>query len=88
VSSRLVVNLADAAVTAAIAGAGIARVLSDQVAEPLKSGALVRLLEAFEPTPMPASLVYPRQRLVPLKLRAFLDFATPRLRQRLGYENP
>lgn len=88
VASRLTVNSAEAAVVAAIAGAGIARVLSDQVAELLKSGALVRLLQAFEPTPMPASLVYPRQRHAPLKLRAFLDFATPRLRQRLGYESP
>ncbi|GLQ91518.1 LysR substrate-binding domain-containing protein [Dyella acidisoli] len=87
VASRLTVNSAEAAVIAAIADAGIARVLSDQVAKPLRSGALVRLLQAFEPTPMPASLVYPQQRQVPLKLRAFLDFATPRLRQRLGYEN-
>ncbi|RUL78942.1 LysR substrate-binding domain-containing protein [Dyella choica] len=88
VSSRLIVNSAEAAVVAAVAGAGIARVLSHQVAEALKSGALVQLLQAFEPAPMPASLVYPNQPHAPLKLRAFLDFATPRLRQRLGYENP
>ena len=88
VASRLTVNSAEAAVIAAITGAGIARVLSDQVADPLRSGALVRLLQAFEPAPMPASLVYPGQRHVPLKLRAFLDFATPRLRQRLGYASP
>ena len=88
VGSRLIVNSAEAAVIAAIADAGIARVLSDQVADPLRAGTLVRLLEAFEPSPMPASLVYPRQRHVALKLRAFLDFATPRLRQRLGYESP
>ncbi|MBB6186646.1 LysR family transcriptional regulator [Rhodanobacter sp. MP7CTX1] len=87
VSSRLTVNSAEAAVIAAIADAGIARVLSDQIFDPLKSGVLVRLLEAFEPTPMPASLVYPKQRHVPLKLRAFLDFVTPRLRERLGYKN-
>ena len=87
VASRLTVNSAEAAVIAAIAGAGVARVLSDQIADALKSGTLVRLLQPFEPAPMPASLVYPRQRHVPLKLRAFLDFATPRLRQRLGYEN-
>jgi DNA-binding transcriptional LysR family regulator len=86
VASRLTVNLAEAAVTAAVTGAGIARVLSDQIAEPLQSGALVRVLESFEPAPMPASLVYPAQRHVPLKLRAFLDFATPRLRERLGYQ--
>lgn len=88
VGSRLTVNSPEAAVIAAIADAGIARVLSDQVAEPLKSGALIRLLQAFEPTPMLVSLVFPVHRHVPLKLRAFLDFATPRLRQRLGYESP
>ena len=87
VSSRLVVSSAEAAISAAIAHAGIARVLSDQVADALGSGILVRLLAAFEPAPMPASLVYAAQRHVPLKLRAFLDFATPRLRERLGYQH-
>ena len=88
VSSRLTVNSAEAAVMAATAHAGIARVLSDQVDDRLQSGQLVRLLQAFEPAPMPVSLVYPSQRQVPLKLRAFLDFATPRLRERLGYTMP
>jgi hypothetical protein len=36
---------------------------------------------------MPVSLVYPSQRQVPLKLRAFLDFSIPRLRERLGYKD-
>ena len=40
-----------------------------------------------EPTPFSVSIIYPSQRQVPLKLRAFLDFAVPRLRKRLGYEN-
>lgn len=88
VSSRLTVNSSEAAVAAAITGGGIARILSHQVDALFKSKALVRLLESFEPSPTPVSLVYPRQRQVPLKLRAFLDFATPRLRERLGYKNP
>jgi DNA-binding transcriptional LysR family regulator len=88
VSSRLTVNSAEAAVVAATADAGIARILSDQVQQHLQQHTLVRLLEAFEPAPMPVSLVYPGQRQVPLKLRAFLDFAAPRLRTRLGYRNP
>jgi len=29
-------------------------------------------------------LVYPGERMIPLKLRAFLDFAAPRLRLRLA----
>ena len=80
---RLVVNSVEAAVAAAAAGAGIARALSYQVEGLLASRALVTLLEAYEPPPMPVSLIYPGQRQLPLKVRAFLDFATPRLRERL-----
>lgn len=85
VPSRLMVNLGEATVAAAAAGAGIARGLSYLIDDLLRSGAVVRLLEAYEPPPMPVSFIYPSQRQVPLKLRAFLDFATPRLRARLGY---
>jgi DNA-binding transcriptional LysR family regulator len=88
VSSRLSVNSAEAAVIAAVEDGGIVRVLADQVDPLLKAGTLVRLLQAHEPAPMPLSLVYPGQRLMPLKLRAFIDFATPRLRERFGYQHP
>lgn len=87
VPSRLSVNLAEAEVAAAVAGAGIARVLSYLIEDLLKSRALVTLLEAHESPPIPVSVIYPSQRQVPLKLRAFLDFAVPRLRKRLGYES-
>lgn len=87
VPSRLGVNLGEAAVAAATAGAGIACVLSYLVDDLLKSRSLVKLLGAYEPPPIPVSLIYPGQRQVPLKLRAFLDFSIPRLRQRLGYKN-
>jgi len=84
VSSRLTVNSAEAAVVAAIGNAGVIRLSSDHVESHLRSGVLVRLLQGFEPAPMPVSLVYPNQRQVPLKLRAFVDFAIPRLRDRLS----
>lgn len=87
VSSRLVVDSSEAAIIAATAGAGIARALSYQVDKLVESGALVTLLEAYEPAPMPVNLLYPSQRQVPLKLRAFLDFSVPRLRERLGYQS-
>lgn len=85
VPSRLVVNSVEAAIVAAEEGAGIARVTSYQLEEPGRSRKLVRLLEAFEPKPIPVSLIYVSQGQTPLKLRAFLDFAIPRLRARLGY---
>jgi DNA-binding transcriptional LysR family regulator len=83
VHSRLVVNTAEAAIDAAIAGLGITRVLSYQVADAVRAGLLVIVLKKFEPAPLHISLIYAGQRLLPLKLRAFLDFAAPRLKARL-----
>ena len=84
IHSRLVVNTAEAAVDAAKAGVGITRVLSYQVANALREGALVLALQDFEPAPLPVNLVHVGQRLLPLKLRAFLDFATSRLQAALS----
>jgi len=42
------------------------------------------VLEAFEPIPWAVSLIYPGQGPLPLKLRAFLNFASPRLKARLS----
>jgi DNA-binding transcriptional LysR family regulator len=83
IRSRLVVNTAEAAIDAAIAGVGITRVLSYQIANAMQAGALAVALEEFEPVPAPVSLVYAGQGRLPLKLRAFLDFAAPRLKARL-----
>ena len=83
VHARLVVNTAEAAIDAAIAGLGVTHVLSYQVAAPVKAGLLNVVLQELEPAPSPVSLVYSGQRRLPLKLRAFLDFAAPRLKARL-----
>jgi len=84
VTWRLMVNSIEGAVVAAEQGAGVARVLSYQIDQQIKSGSLVRLLEEYELPKAPVNLIYPSQRQVPLKLRAFLDFASPRLRLRLN----
>ena len=84
IHSRLVVNTAEAAIDAAVAGVGITRVLSYQVAGAIRSGALVLALREFEPAAVPVSLVYPGQGLLPQKLRAVLDFAGPRLKAKLS----
>jgi DNA-binding transcriptional LysR family regulator len=83
IHSRLIVNTAEAAIDAAMAGGGITRVLSYQAAAAVRAGALAIVLQDFEQVPSPVNLVYPDQRLLPLKLRAFLDFAAPRLQARL-----
>lgn len=80
IRSRLVVNTAEAAIDAAVAGVGLTRVLSYQVADAMRTGALKTALEAFEPAPWPVSLLHAGQGILPLKLRAFLDFAGPRLK--------
>jgi len=77
------VNTADAAIAAAISAAGITRVLSYQVREAVAAGALRLILRPFEPEPLPVHLVYAAQSQLPLKLRAFLDFAAPRLKMSL-----
>lgn len=86
--SRLSVTTAEAAIAAAQMGLGVAQVLSYQAAEALQTGALVRLLQAHEPAPVPVSLVYPGQGRLPAKCRAFIDHAAPRLRERLAGLSP
>ncbi len=83
VRRRLSVTTAEAAIEAARLGSGLIRVLRYQIAEAEKHGKLVAVLRDFEPDPLPLSLVYPNASLIPLKLRAFLDFAVPRLKARL-----
>jgi len=80
---RLTVTTAEAAIDAAIAGVGIARVLCYQAKSPQYADQLVTVLDQCAPPPMPINLVHAGQGLLPLKLRAFIDFAAPRLKQRL-----
>jgi DNA-binding transcriptional LysR family regulator len=83
VHSRLAVNTAESAIEGAIAGVGLTRVLSYQVADAVETGKLVVVLRKFEPEPSPISLIHVQGRRVTAKLRTFLDFATPKLRERL-----
>lgn len=84
VQSRLSVNTAEAALDAAAHGVGLTRVLSYQAARAIEDGRLESVLEAFEPAPVPVSLIHAPQRTLPLKVRSFIDFATPRLSARLA----
>jgi DNA-binding transcriptional LysR family regulator len=82
VHSRLAVNTAEAAIAAAMLGVGVIRVLSYQVADAVRDNALSVVLDKYESAPLPINLVHKGQAPLPLKLRAFLDFVTPRLRGR------
>lgn len=83
IRSRLVVNTAEAAIDAAIAGLGVTRVLSYQATDALAQGQLQIVLSDCEPSPLPVSLLHAGQGLQPLKMRSFIDFAAPRLREGL-----
>ena len=78
-------NTSEAAVLAAIAGTGLTRVMSYKMDAARRAGSLELVLEAFEPEPLPVHIVYPPRNPVPLKLRAFLNWVTPRLKARLAF---
>lgn len=78
--ARMVVNSAASNLAAAVGGVGIARLFDYQLSGHIQSGALVRLLPEDDSELRPVHIVYPRQGLMPLKVRAFIDWATPRLR--------
>jgi DNA-binding transcriptional LysR family regulator len=84
IHSRLVTNTADSAMNAAMLGAGLTRLLSYHVVDAVREGRLQIVLEPFELAPLPIHLVHAGQAPLPLKLRAFLDFMSPRLKARIS----
>ncbi|MAM59610.1 MAG: LysR family transcriptional regulator [Salinicola sp.] len=81
VNPRLTVSSLAAAIDIARRGWGLCRVLSYQVGPDLESGTLQTVLEEHEPAPLPVHLVHVEGRRAAAKVRAFIDFAAPRLRQ-------
>lgn len=84
VRPRLAVTSAQAAVDAALGGVGFTRLLCYQVAKHIDTGRLETLLDDFEPPPLPVNLLHVGQGRMSFKVRCFLDFAAPRLRQSLA----
>ena len=83
IRARLATTLAESAVDAATAGLGLVQTTSYQASQAIGDGRLVIVLRRFECAVTPVSLVYARDRLLPLRLRAFVDFAAPRMKARL-----
>ena len=77
---RLVVNSVRSAVASAVDGCGVTRVCLCHVAQHVHEGELEILLADNENSPLPINLVTPPGRLSTQKVRAFVDFAVPRLR--------
>jgi DNA-binding transcriptional LysR family regulator len=84
VRSRFVASNLESACDAARAGLGITVAFSYLLAESIKSRQLLPVLQDFQPPAQPVSFVYSPNRFMPAKLRAFLDFAVPRLRAQLA----
>ncbi|MDR5754557.1 MULTISPECIES: LysR family transcriptional regulator [unclassified Caballeronia] len=77
---RLTTTTNDAAITAAVAGFGITRLLSYQIAQHLRDGTLEIVLPDFEPPALPIQVVHREGRHATQKVRAFLDLAIDTLR--------
>jgi DNA-binding transcriptional LysR family regulator len=78
---RLVVNTVRAAVASAVGGYGVTRLFSYHVAEEVAQKRLQILLSKHEYPPLPVQLLAPEGRFAVPKVRAFVDFAAPRLKQ-------
>jgi DNA-binding transcriptional LysR family regulator len=74
IPTRLCANDLDTLVSAALAGSGLVRVPSWQVAPCLADGRLRTVLEAWQRPPTPLSILTLRNRLLLPKVRAFVDF--------------
>jgi DNA-binding transcriptional LysR family regulator len=77
---RLIVNSVEGAVASAIEGHGVTRVFSYHISKQVRDGTLRILLAEHEHPPLPVHLLTPHGRLAVPKVRAFVDFALPRLR--------
>jgi DNA-binding transcriptional LysR family regulator len=72
-------NNADILRAAALSGIGIALLPSWAVGDDLRSGALTRILPGCEPPPSAVYAVYPSNRLMSAKVRAFVDHLARRI---------
>jgi len=80
IDARLKVTSNDAAITAAQAGFGIARLLSYQVAAEVSAGQLRLLMPEFDPPQYPVHILHREGRHASARVRAFIDLLAERLR--------
>jgi DNA-binding transcriptional LysR family regulator len=80
IHANLQCNSNEAAISAAMSGWGLTRVLHYQVGPALLEGHLRIVLAGSEEPPLPIHVLHPQGRHAPAKVRAFLDLAVARLR--------
>ena len=77
---RLIINSIRGGVASVVGGRGVGRFFSYQVAEQVRRGEVEIVLNGDEHAPTPVHMISPQGRLAVPKVRAFMDFAVPRLR--------
>lgn len=78
--TRFLVNTADAAIAAAVAGRGVTRVLSYQVAAEVADGKLQIVLPEAEGAPLPVHVVHKEAGQTSARVRAVVDYLVEDLR--------
>lgn len=73
VQGRFTANNPDAIREAAVAGAGIAVAPQWLVADALRQGHLITILDDHVPTPFEINAIYPQRRFVPASVRCFIE---------------
>ncbi len=84
IRSRIMFDTIESAIDAGVAGMGLIRVFSFHVRAAIRSGLLQEVLAEFAPPEVPVLIIHRNDELVPLKVRAFIDFTAPRLHARLA----
>ena len=84
--ARLSCATVQGAINAAVHGAGLVRCLSYPVHEPLLSGQLRRVLQAYEQAPLPVHVVYREGRNAPMRVRSFVDHCVAALREHPAFQ--
>ena len=85
IRSRISFNAMESVIEAGSAGLGLVRVFSYQVRSALRAGTLRSVLPEHAPPSLPVHAIHPGGGLLPLKVRAFIDFFAPRLQARLAF---
>ena len=85
VKSRLKVTTNQAAINAAVAGFGITRIVSYQVANELQNNKLKFVLEPFEQAPLPINIIHREDRLSSAKVRSFIDLLASNLSKETAF---
>lgn len=72
--TTLTVNAAESYLAAAKLGLGLIQLPRYDAQSAVNTGGLAVVLEAFQPEPTPVSLLYPRDRQLSPRVRAFIDW--------------